>query len=67
MVHLKIVLEQLACLHASSFHWIETYPGGLERFKKDFWPMNGKVPYIVKGARHLSGSEPNSQGSKSWA
>lgn len=43
MVHLKIVLEQLACLHASSFHWIETYPGGLERFKKDFWPMNGKV------------------------
>ena len=41
MVHLKVVLEQLACLHASSYHWIQTYPGGLKRFKKDFWPMNG--------------------------
>ena len=43
MPHLQVVLEQLANLHALSYHWIETYPGGLKRFQKDFWPMNGSA------------------------
>ena len=31
MAHLEVVLEQLANLHSLSFHWMETYPGGIER------------------------------------
>jgi hypothetical protein len=32
----KLVLDQLARLHASSHHYVETYPGGLDKFTKDF-------------------------------
>ena len=37
MGHIKLVLEQLALLHATSYNFIQTYPsGGVEKFKEDF-------------------------------
>ena len=35
-----MVLVQLARIHALSYHMIEIYEGGLERFKKDYWTLN---------------------------
>ena len=34
MPHLKVVLELLAKLHAASYHYIQNYYGGLQRFLK---------------------------------
>lgn len=39
MEQIKLVLEQLALIHATSYHFIQTYPGGLEKFKQDFEEM----------------------------
>ncbi len=33
---LKLILTQLALLHATSFHFLKRYPGGEEQFKKDY-------------------------------
>lgn len=39
MAHLKLVLVQLARIHGLSYHMIEKYDGGLDRFKKDYYNM----------------------------
>ena len=41
--HIKLVIEQLALLHATSYHFIQLHPGGLEGFKSDFEVMSGKA------------------------
>ena len=33
---MKLVLKELAALHASGFHFINTYPGGLEALAKEY-------------------------------
>ena len=38
---MKLLLTQLSRLHAYSYHFVETYFGGLSRFQKDFWYMCG--------------------------
>jgi hypothetical protein len=36
MTHIKLVLDQLARLHATSYYYLDHYPGGgVEKFKKD--------------------------------
>ena len=42
MAHLKSVLVQLARIHGLSYHMIENYEGGLDRFKKDYWFMTSQ-------------------------
>ena len=32
----KLVISQLALLHATSFHFLNVYEGGLEQFQKDY-------------------------------
>ncbi len=32
--HIRMLLDQLARLHAASYHFIQTYPGGLEAMKE---------------------------------
>ena len=36
MQAIKLVLEQLARLHASSYHMRRVFPGGEEEFQKEF-------------------------------
>lgn len=36
MDHAKLLLGQLALLHGSSYHLIQSYEGGLEKFRQDF-------------------------------
>ena len=43
MEEVKPALEQLAFLHATTYHLIQSYPGGFEKFEKDkavFCPKN---------------------------
>jgi hypothetical protein len=34
--HVKMLLDQLSRLHAVSYHFVQTYPGGLENLRKDY-------------------------------
>lgn len=36
MEHAKLLLGQLALLHGTSYHLIQSYAGGLDKFKQDF-------------------------------
>ena len=36
MEEIKLALTQLALLHATSYHFLRTYPGGEEQFRKDY-------------------------------
>jgi hypothetical protein len=35
MTHIKLLLDQLSILHAVSYHWIQTHPGGLDALRKE--------------------------------
>jgi len=36
LTHIKTVFEKLANFHAVSYHYLQTYRGGIEEFRKDF-------------------------------
>ena len=59
----KLVLCELAHLHAASYHFLQTYPGGLDKFKSEFPDMNCKVWMInedpVRIGRGEIGEEQN--------
>ena len=38
--HLRLILDQLSRIHAFSYHYLETYPGGLTSFKSDMPEYN---------------------------
>ena len=42
MSEIKLVLTQLAEFHASSYHYLQNYEGGVEQFMRDF-PVSEKT------------------------
>ena len=40
MSHVKLILTQLAEFHATTYHMIQTYEGGLGQFRKEFPHLN---------------------------
>ncbi len=36
LAEVKLVVSQLAWLHATSFHFLSKYEGGFEKFRKDY-------------------------------
>ncbi len=52
MAQIRLVLQQLARLHATSYHFLTTFPGGVEAFKKEFDIFTSET-WFRKGSEQL--------------